>query len=163
MNKRSLIFACAALLASCSTSQPSPLEISGTTADIYDYGFYEGSTRAQVFALTEIDGNAVTNAFGASRMASHGQRGRLTTSFPQRNVPIRPMKVKLHASHVTGEAREGYEMRAAGTFFFVEGIVDFSPKLNGSYAVKGELKANKSSVWIEDLKTGLPVTAVVTK
>ena len=51
----------------------------------------------------------------------------------------------------------------AGTFYSVEGVVNFTPRPDGKYIVKGELGKAKSSVWIEDVDTGKPVTLIVTK
>jgi hypothetical protein len=114
-----------------------------------------------MFALLEVDGNRIENAFGASANASHGRGASLTTVYPERQVQVRAMKVRLQGSHATGAPIHAMASQLAGTFFSVEGVVDFTPKANGRYAVKGELKKEKSSVWIEDLETGQPVTAVV--
>jgi hypothetical protein len=43
----------------------------------------------------------------------------------------------------------------------VDGVVDFNPTPEGIYVVKGELKKEGSSVWIEDVKTGQIVTEKV--
>jgi hypothetical protein len=41
----------------------------------------------------------------------------------------------------------------AGTFFSVEWVVEFTPKPDGKYTAKGELKKEKSSIWIENIET----------
>lgn len=73
------------------------------------------------------------------------------------------MKVKLLASHTTGAPIQTLFSQVAGTFFSVEGTVDFNPQPNGSYVVKGELKNEGSAVWIEDANTNQPVTEKVVK
>ena len=73
------------------------------------------------------------------------------------------MKVTLRASHATGAPIAAIASQMAGTFFSVEGVVDFTPRPDGNYVVKGELKKEKSSVWIEDVETGKPVTSVISK
>ena len=87
----------------------------------------------------------------------------LAMQIVERYVPIRPMKVTLRASHATGAPIHAIAMQMAGTYYSVEGVVDFEPKASGRYAVKGELKKEGSSVWIEDVTTGQPVTVKITK
>ena len=116
-----------------------------------------------MFAAKEVDGNRIMNAFWASEAASHGRGASLTTVFPERKVKAAPMKVTLEASHATGAPIAAIASQMAGTFFSVRGVVDFTPRPDGKYVVKGELKKEKSSVWIEDLETGKPVTTVISK
>ena len=54
-------------------------------------------------------------------------------------------------------------MQLAGRFYSVSGTVDFEPKPGGHYTVKGELRAEGSSVWLEDDATGEIVTPKVSK
>jgi len=68
------------------------------------------------------------------------------------------MKVKLLATHITPAPIQALVSHAAGTFFAVEGVVNFNPQPNGRYVVKGELKKDRSSVWLEDANTNQPVT-----
>jgi len=150
-------------LAGCAAYQPVPPGYAGPVASISDSGFAEDGTKAQLFVLAEVEGNAVQNSFGASANASHGKVFSLTPRFVERQVPAKPMKVKLRASHTTGAPIQAIFSQAAGTFFSVEGVVDFSPKPDGQYIVNGELKKEGSSVWIEDYKTGQRVTEKVVK
>lgn len=163
MWKRVFILACAAVFAGCATYEPVPKDYTGPTASVRDTGFSEDGTKAQMFALVELDGNRVANAFSASRIASYGRGASLTTVYPERQVQVRALKVRLRGSHATGAPIHAMASQLAGTFFSVEGVVDFTPKANGRYAVKGELKKEKSSVWIEDVETGKPVTTVVSQ
>jgi hypothetical protein len=163
MLKHVFLVVCAALLVGCATYQPVPKDYTGPTAAVRDTGFSEDGTKAQMFALMEVDGNRIANAFGASANASYGRGASLTTVYPERQVQVRAMKVRLQGSHATGAPIHAMASQLAGTFFSVDGVVDFTPKPNGRYAVKGELKKDKSSVWIEDIETGQPVTAIVAK
>ncbi len=163
MFKRAFVLCMFLLLGACATYEPVPKDYSGPTALVRDTGFSEDRTKAQMFSLMEIDGNRVMNAFWASANASQGHGASLTTVYTERQVQARPMKVKLQASHATGAPIHAIASQLAGTFFSVEGTVDFTPKANGRYAVKGDLKKEKASVWIEDTETGQPVTAVVSK
>jgi hypothetical protein len=157
-----LAFATFALVG-CASYQPVPAGYTGPTATLRDSGFSEDSTKAQIFALVAIDGNRTPNAFGASANASHGRGASLTTVFTERAVQARPMKVTLSGSHATGMPIHAMASQMAGTFFSVEGTVDFAPQPGGRYVVKGELKKEKSAVWIEDEATGQPATAKVSK
>jgi hypothetical protein len=158
-----LLFAATLALTGCATFEPVPQEYTGPTATLRDTGFSEDGTKAQLFAAAEIDGNRIMNAFWASANASQGRGASLTTVLPERKVKAAPMKVTLKASHATGAPIAAMASQLAGTFFSVEGVVDFTPKADGKYVVKGELKKDKSSVWIEDIETGKPVTQVVSK
>lgn len=150
-------------LVGCATYQPVPPGYSGPAAYITDTVSPEDGTKAQVFALEEVDGNRVSNSFTASAAASYGKGFSLTPSIVSRQVPARPMKVKLRASHTTGAPIHALFSQASGTFFSVEGVVDFSPKPGGKYLVWGELKKEGSSIWIEDANTHQPVTDKIVK
>jgi WD40 repeat protein len=54
-----------------------------------------------------------------------------------------------------------FASRTAGTFFEVEGVVEFNPAPNGKYKVSGSLSKITSAVWIEDLETHEIVTEKV--
>ena len=71
------------------------------------------------------------------------------------------MKVKLRGSHATGMPIHEIASRAMGTFFEVEGVVDFTPQADKRYRVVGTLSKADSAVWIEDEANHQPVTAKV--
>lgn len=148
-------------LAGCASYKPVPEGYAGPVATISDTGSSEDATKAQIFALVSVDGNPVPNSFGASRQASFNQGPFLNLRVVDRQVPAQPMKVKIRASHATGAPIHEIASRAAGTFYAVEGEVDFKPEPNGRYLVKGELARKASSVWIEDAETNRRVTEKV--
>ena len=150
-------------LGGCATYEPVPKDYTGPTAVVGDTGLAEDGSRARIFALMKVDGNAIDNAFAASAYASSGHGAALTPVFPERKVPVRPMKVVIRGSHATGAPIQALASQLAGTFFSVEGTVEFTPEADHVYKVKGELSKEKSSVWIEDAYTGQKVTAVVSK
>lgn len=154
-------FVIAILLHGCATYNPIPEGYTGPVATIADSGFAESNAKAQIFALMEIDGNKIQNSFGASAAASQNQGFRLTTRFVSRPIPARPMKVKLTGSHTTAAPIHALFSQASGSFFSVDGIVDFTPAPGGNYVVKGDLKKEGSSVWIEDTVTKQAVTQKV--
>jgi hypothetical protein len=158
-----IVLSFAVIASGCATYQPVPKEYTGPTATLRDTGISEDGSKAQMFAAVEIDGNRIMNAFWASANASQGQGNRLSTVFPKRAVKATPMKITLKGSHATGAPIAAIASQMAGTFFSVEGVVEFTPKPDGKYVVKGELKKEKSTVWIEDVETGKPVSAVISK
>jgi hypothetical protein len=150
-------------LGACATFEPVPKDYTGPTATVVDTGTSEDGTKARLYALVAIDGNGIRNAFSASAEASAGRGATIVTVYPTRKVPVRPMKLKLRASHATGAPIHAIASQMAGTWFAVEGIVDFTPEAGRTYVVKGELGKEKSSVWIEDKETGKPVTSVLSQ
>lgn len=164
MNRRiALLILPALLLTACATYEPVQKDYSGPTASIRDSGAYESGSKAQLFAVVEVDGNRVMNAFWASANASHGRGFSLTTVYPERKVKAAPQKLTLRASHTTAAPIHAMASQLAGTFFSVEGTIDFTPQPGAVYVVKGELSKEKSSVWLEDASSGKPDSAVITK
>lgn len=80
----------------------------------------------------------------------------------ERLIPAQAMKVKLRGGHATAMPIHEFASRAMGTFFEVEGVVDFAPQADKRYRVVGTLSKADSAVWIEDEVTRQPVTAKVT-
>ncbi len=159
--KKLLVCLVVAALSGCAAYKPVPENYTGPLATVSDTGKSEDSSKAKIFALTQVDGHSIAQSFEASRLASYNQGPTLTLRLTNRELPARPMKVKLRASHITGMPIHEFASRAMGTFFEVEGIVDFQPAPNGKYIVNGELAKNASSVWIEDAETHEPVTEKV--
>jgi hypothetical protein len=150
-----------AALVGCAGYQHVPKDYTGPTAVIRDFSITEDRTKAQIFAVTTIDGNRVGNAFSASRAASQGTGSALNTVFFERQVKAgMPVKVTLLGSHATGAPIHEIASKMAGTFFSVEGVVEFTPQPGGEYIVRGELKKERSSVWIEDIATRKTVASV---
>lgn len=145
----------------CAVPPPVPDGYTGPVATVGDTGFREGSTKAQMFVLAEIDGARVINSLDASAAASRNKGLMLTTEFVSRPIPARPMKVKLVATHTTAAPIHEMFLRSTGKFLSVEGTVDFNPAPGGSYIVRGELKKEGSWVWIEDSNTREPATEKV--
>lgn len=150
------------LLVACSVLQePLPKGYTGPTAELVDSGFREDHAKAQIFAATEIDGRPIKNAIIDTRRASEGQGFTVSPTPTQRAIPTQPIKVMIEGTHQTGAPIHEIASRAAGTFFSVEGVVDFKPEAGKRYVVKGELKKEGSAVWIEELDTGKVVTEKV--
>lgn len=142
----------------CATYQPVAEGYAGPVAEVADSGSPGDGKKSTAFAVMEVNGNNIDNSFRASAGASYGKGFALTTRYVTRTVPAVPMKVRLQGSHMTGAPIHAIAAQMAGTFFSVEGVVDFTPAPGGKYVVKGVLQKEGSSVWIEDRATGLPVT-----
>jgi hypothetical protein len=152
-----------ALSSGCAAYKPVPEGYTGPVATLRDASETEDVSKARQFYVAAIDGNRVENSRSVTRQASHGMGFLLISRGYERTVPVRAMKVKLIATHVVSAPIHELASRAAGTFFEVEGVVDFTPKAGVRYVVRGELKKNASSVWIEDEATNEVVTAKVSK
>lgn len=164
MKKRSLLLAFFALsiLVGCASYNPVPAGYAGPVAVIHDSAESEGGTKGRLFFVEEIDGNRINNARSETRRASQGRGFALTTNGGGRTVPVKLMRLKLIGTHVVAAPIHEMASRAIGTFFEVEGVIEFTPKPNGKYRVRGELKKNASAVWIENDETREVVTAKIT-
>ena len=152
------------LLAGCATvSKPVPEDYKGPVVEVADTGKQEDGSKGQFFVLEEIDGKRIENAVYESRAASYGKGATLTSRYTVRNVPTRPMQVKLVGTHQTGAPIHEIASKMAGTFFRVEGVVEFKPAEGNRYQVTGELTKEKSCVWIADAMTKQPSTEKVCK
>ena len=149
------------LVALASAGEMSYTVTTQEVATIYDSGITEGSKKAQLFMVTEVDGQEVPNAYDESSKASKGAGPRLIRVYPSRDVPIKALKLKLLGTHITGAPIHALFSLAKGTFYSVNGVVDFTPVAGAKYVVKGELKPEGSAVWIEDQATGKIVSAKV--
>lgn len=149
-------------LTGCASYKPIPENYTGPIATVSDSGKTEDGSKAQIFALTAIDGNGIQDSFLTTRQASHGKGMNIRLEVTERLIPAQAMKVKLRGSHITAMPIHEFASRAMGTFFEVEGVVDFSPQADKRYRVVGTLSKADSAVWIEDEVTRQPVTAKVT-
>jgi hypothetical protein len=145
-------------LAGCAAYKPIPDNYAGPIATVVDSGQTESLDKARIFSMTQIDGHDLTDSFETSHRASYGQGTVLHMTLTDHVVPAHPMKVKLRGAHATGAPIHEMASRIAGTFFEVEGVVDFNPEPDKTYTVVGALAKGDSSVWIEDAKTHQPVT-----
>lgn len=131
---------------------------SQAVALVTDSVIRESTSKAQFFVVSEIDGKSVSNAMRESRQASQGTGAMLNTVDMTREVQVKPLKITLLGSHQTGAPIHAIFSQIAGTFLEVKGIVPFTPEPDGDYLVKGELRKEGSSVWIEERISGRIVT-----
>lgn len=138
---------------------PDPV-ISGPRATIADSGRGESRAKGQLFVLAAIDGQPIDDSLAATRRATLDPE-MLTMVISERDIPARPMKATLLASHITSAPVFTTTSQLNGTFQTLRGTVDFSPKQHGHYVVKGELRRGGSSIWIEDADTGQIVSEII--
>jgi hypothetical protein len=149
-------------LAGCATvSAPVPEGYSGPTVELEDTGERESDGKGVFFVAVAIDGKDIENSLRESRRASAGRGFSLTGILTTRQVPVTPMKLKLVGTHMTAAPIHELAARAAGTFFSVEGVVEFRPVEGRKFLVTGELTKPKSCVWVADATTKTPVTEQV--
>ena len=151
----------AAVIAGCAT-QPQAPEIQGPSASISDHGFPEDGFKAHLFYVRAFDGEPVRSSAQASRAAGYGGGFRTSLRYVEHRVPIKPLRVALVGTHVTGAPIHELALRASGEFLRVEGEVTFTPVEGGEYFVKGELQKSGSYVCIADARTEQCVTQQVT-
>jgi hypothetical protein len=160
MKKTLLSLPLAITLAACANLE-SPIEpgYAGPTVVVNDTQLPEGNTRAQFFVIEEVDGRRVNNALIESRRASNGGGFTLVGRNISRELPSRPLRLKLLATEETGAPIEAIFRAATGSLArSVEGIVEFVPQEGHQYIVTGEMSKETSSVWIQDLSANQPAS-----
>lgn len=151
-----------ASLAGCASFQnPIPEGYQGPVVLLADTGKQEDGGKGQFFAAVEIDGRPIENALSDTLAATQGMGFALMSQYTKREVPVIPMKVKLIGTHQTAAPIQEIASRVAGTFFRVEGVVDFLPQEGKRYMVTGQLKKDQSCVWIQENGAQAPATAQV--
>lgn len=148
-----------------------PLANTGTTilkltttavAVIADSGRAESGTKAQLFVVESVDGQGVENALRETSRRSAGQGFHVNVALYSREIPARKVKLTLLGTHKAGAPIHEIVGKMSGAFQSVRGTVDFEPAPDGRYVVKGILKSDESSVWVEDAQSGERVTQIVT-
>jgi len=151
-----------AILAGCAAPRSLvPENYKGPTAYLEDTVYQESGSKGRIFAAVALDGQGIRSAFEATRQASANRGFSLWIADDGRKVVVKPTRVTLRASHVTAAPIHELALRAGGAFFEVEGTVDFTPKADVTYVVRGELKREGSSVWIEERETKIKASEVV--
>ena len=155
---------CAFFLASCAVQDPpASAAIQGKSVTVYDNGWQESAMKGQLFYIEAVDGKPVRTSLQATRNATAGFGLSLRMSYRFHELPVKPMKVRLVGTHVTGAPIHEMASRAKGTFFSVEGETSFLPVEGTDYLVIGKLHEEGSYVCIADRKTDTCVTEKVTK
>lgn len=142
-------------------TEPVPTGCQGAVVPLADTGRQEDGSKGRFFAAVAIGGKDIQNALLQTREASDVNGMTLTSLYTTRNVPVTTMKVKLVGTHQTAAPIHQIASRLAGTYFSVEGVVEFTPAEGHRYEVTGVLQKERSCVWIADAGSPEPVTGKV--
>jgi hypothetical protein len=142
-------------MSGCTTYAPSiPANYAGPTAYLDDSTVVHSGSKADFFVVEQVDGANVDNALIRTLRGDQGRGMSMTPRFASRQlIAERPLKVLVKArTHYAAPI-----LALTGTVFQVKGTVEFTPKANAQYVVKGELGETYSAVWIEDVATNTTV------
>lgn len=115
------------------------------------------SRQGDFCVLRSVDGREISNSINETIERGRGKGLTLYAWVTDRRIPAVPTKAGLKCQTVHAAPI----LAIAGTVYSVEGTVDFQPKPEGRYVVKGTLAPTGSSVWIEDAESGEVVSAKV--
>lgn len=149
------IFYLALVLTGCATYAPSvPENYNGPRAQIDDSVKVQSSSKADFFVVEEIDSMKVESSLNATLRANQGRGMSMSPVLIGRPlVAEKPLKISIK-----GRTQFAAPILAmTGTVYQVTGVVEFTPKTNGKYIVRGELGEKYSAIWVEDTTTSQPV------
>ena len=155
MNRRLALVFLALSMGGCATYTPSvPENYAGPKAQLADSAKVYSSSKADFFVAEQIDGASVDNSLNETFRRNQGRGMSMTPYYIDRPlIAERPIKILVKArTHYAAPIQA-----LSSTVFQVKGEVEFTPKANGKYVVKGELGSNYSAVWIEDVETSVTV------
>ncbi len=162
--KRSVMLVLLAIqsLAGCANfAEPIPASYSGPTALVMDWGGETHGQRTEFYVLKAIDAQEIRTTIDASRALSAARNFLLQVVPVERQVPARPMKATLLATHYWPSPVSEWSAQNRGEFLQVSGVVDFTPQPGRTYVVKATLTSSLSQVWIEEEDTKVRVTEIV--
>lgn len=140
----------------CKAPDADPHAYGGPVAQIRGVGKLENAKTMLWFNFSEI--------YGAPKLPSQcqGETFRPGDAVPARcigeQIPATTMKIKLQLYRNSVDARPGVRER-----MLAEGVTDFKPEADGIYEIAGEVTPDYASVWVQNLKSGQPATAKITR
>ena len=147
-------------LASCQNHYVVPKEYTGPTAVIRGTSKSINSVKGEAFEVAKIDGKTTLgNPVATPRGGGIGLAVRET----EQKVMVAPMTLSLVGSTIYAADGVALADSLTGGSRHVSGEVSFTPKAGGEYRVKGSLEKDNSAVWVEDEKSGKPVTSKIEK
>lgn len=152
---RLAILSFALLVTGCSIYSSSvPENYAGPRAQLNDSIRSQSRTKADFFVAEEIDGRRIDHSLDETFRKNRG-RGFSLTSYQLGRPLVAGKSIKVLIMGRTYYAAPIQEL--TGRVFQVKGIVEFTPRVNTLYVVRGVLGENYSAVWIEDTETHQPV------
>lgn len=146
-----VIIAAILSMAGCSTFKPIPENYTGPTATIKDSYATKQSNKAHYFTLNGVDGNYISNSFGATRSANSGRGAAFDPVMSERQV-----LTKQQTFTIAGFVFFPTDAQLLfGDTLKVSGDIFFAPKEGETYVVKGTVSEALSVVWLEDSEGNL--------
>lgn len=144
----------ALLLTACASYAPTiPEGYAGPVAEIQDSSTMHSGSKADLFYVAAVDGAPVRNSLVQTRVANQGRGFSLTPVMTAHPVQARPLRLTIIG-------RTEYAapiLTFTNTVYQVKGDVEFVPEPGKTYLVKGLLGAQYSTVWVQELSSGLVV------
>lgn len=143
-------FMVAIALSGCVSYAPTmPADYKGPRAIVKDSVKSYGSTKADFFYVSHVDGREIENSRAKTRRMNHGQ-GLNMTPFILEN----PIPAKLAILTIVGRTEYAAPILAlTNTTYQVTGTVEVIPEADTTYVVRGVLGESYSAVWVEEEKT----------
>lgn len=155
MIRRLFCLVAALALTACATKLPAvAVDDSGPRAQLEDSFTVQTESKADFFVVESLNGAKADNALSATYRANNGRGMALTPAGFSRPLAAEQLQ------RVELKGRTHYAapiLVMTGTVYQVKGVIEFVPKTDGKYAVRGELGEAYSAIWIEDLASHLPV------
>ncbi len=145
--RHAILLLCAALAACETVPEPAAQAPTGPRARLDETAKVHSASKADFFAVTDIDGRPVRNSMAETFTRNYGRGTVMTPYFLNQDLPAGvPVKVGVvartyYAAPALAMVNEVYQ---------VKGVVEFTPQANGRYVMRGELGAAHAAVWIED-------------
>ncbi len=135
----------------CAVS-PIPKGYTGPTALIKDFVGVENDDHPGIpmFYVDKVDGQDISDSESESRMNSRGNGFDMKSVTSERLVPAKKMKLSLVARNAHAAPIQEMFHALRGKNYKAQGVVDFEPKPDGVYIVKGIIGPNGTAVWLED-------------
>jgi len=122
----------------------------GPQAVLDDSAKTHSRSKADFFVAEQIDGAKVDNSLYETFRRNQGRGMSMTPYFISRPlVAEKPLKVAVKG--ITHYAAPIQAM--TGTVYQIQGVVEFTPKADTRYVVRGELGKNYSAIWIEEAES----------
>lgn len=148
--RKALFSALSAILIAGCTHSPIPEGYSGPTAQISDSQTRRGSTSADFFYVSAINGVSIDNSLDATVRTNEDRGFAMDPVVLTRKIPAQPATFAIKGrTHYAAPILE-----LANPVYQVSGTTSFAPVPNSTYVVKGVLGENYSAVWIADAVTG---------
>jgi hypothetical protein len=145
------LVAALALVACATYHNPLPENYSGPTARLRDSVTSYNGTKADYFFLYQYNGTSIRQTYDVSVENSRGNGFMLLPpEVIDRAVPAeRGRFYLLGRTHYAAPIQE-----LVHGVYMVKGEVNFTPKADASYIIRGTLGPSLAEIWIEDAATG---------